>query len=74
MSAREQAQTAFTRVLLEKVREDNHPSTTQMQLIEQTIPRALVGEYLTILLEKVAADRSPSIEMLRRIQRVASSL
>jgi hypothetical protein len=74
VSAREQAQTALTRVLLEKVREDKYPSSTDMELIEQAMPQALVGEYLTILLEKVVADRNPSISMLRRIERVASSL
>jgi hypothetical protein len=74
VSAREQAQTAITRVLLEKVHQDKYPSTTHMQLIEQTIPQSLVGEYLTILLEKVVTDENPSIPMLRRIQRIASSL
>jgi hypothetical protein len=39
-----------------------------MSMLEQVIPPALLGEYLTILLKKVSDDRSPSIPMLRRIQ------
>ena len=74
MVNREKAQTALARVLLENISRDTHPSTTQMSMLEQVIPSALLGEYLTILLKKVSDDRSPSIPMLRRIQRVSSQL
>jgi hypothetical protein len=45
-----------------------------MQILEQTIPPALLGEYLTVLLAKVADERWPSIPMLRRIERISSQL
>jgi hypothetical protein len=45
-----------------------------MAILEQTIPPALLGEYLTVLLAKVADDRWPSIPMLRRIARISSRL
>ena len=74
MVNREKAQTALARVLLENISRDTHPSTTQMSMLEQVIPPALLGEYLTILLKKVSDDRWPSIPLLRRIQRISSQL
>ena len=72
--SRLQAQTALSRVLLDKVRQDKHPSFTQMNMLEQTLPRSLHREYLTILFEKVMSEQWPSISMLRRIQRFAAGL
>jgi len=72
--SRLQAQTALSRVLLERVRSDNHPSFTQMNLLEQMLPRSLYREYLIILLEKVMRDQWPSTTMLRRIQRFSAQL
>jgi hypothetical protein len=74
MVNREKAQTALARLLLERIRRDNYPSATHMAMLEQTIPPDLLGEYLTVLLTKVADDQWPSIPMLRRIQRITSSL
>lgn len=74
MSDREEAQTALSRFLLERVRADTHPSATQMAILEETMPPELTREYLNVLLEKVVSDKSPSVEMLRRIQRIAASL
>ena len=71
---REQAQTALSRVLLEKIRKDTYPSYTQMSLLEQSIPPSLHREYLEILLEKVMHDERPSITMLRRIQQFSAQL
>jgi hypothetical protein len=72
--SRLQVETVLSRVLLEKVRRDDHPSFTQMNILEQTLPKSLQREYLTILLEKVIGDQWPSVSMLRRIQRVAAGL
>jgi hypothetical protein len=60
--------------LLEKVREDAYPSTTHLDLIEQSIPRYMIPEYLAVLMEKVEQDCFPSIPMLRRMRRVAECL
>jgi len=72
--SRVQAQTALSRVLLDKIRNDNHPSFTQMNMLEQTLPQSLHREYLGILLEKVMGEQWPSISMLRRIQRFSNQL
>jgi hypothetical protein len=72
--SRMEAEAAFSRLLLEHVREDTYPSVTQMTLIEESIPLEMVDEYLEILLTKVQNTRNPSIPMMRRIQRVAEAL
>ena len=73
-TTRDEVQTALARLLLEKVRQDKYPSATQMALLEQIIPPALIREYLNVLLEKVLNDNAPSIPMLHRIQTVAQAL
>jgi hypothetical protein len=72
--SREQVQTALSRLLLERIRQDKHPSYTQMSMLEQTLPPSLHREYLSVLLEKVMNDSRPSTTMIRRIQRFADQL
>ena len=74
MPNRDKVQTVLAHLLLEKVRADHHPSTTQMAMLEEIIPPQLVGDYLTVLLDKVAKDNRPSIPMLHRIRRIAEQL
>jgi hypothetical protein len=69
-----ESRAVFVSILMDKVRADRYPSTSQMEIIEQVIPPQLLPDYLDILLEKIADDRWPSLPMLRRIQRVASSI
>jgi hypothetical protein len=71
---REEAQGWLVEMLLDKIRSDPYPSATQLSIIEQVIPRALVPDYLEALIDKAAQDEFPSIPMLQRISRVASSL
>jgi hypothetical protein len=71
---RDEAREWLVEFLLEKVREDAYPSTTHLDLIEQSIPRYMIPEYLEVLMDKVEQDRFPSIPMLRRIRRVAECL
>jgi hypothetical protein len=71
---RDEAQGWLVEVLLDKVRRDPHPSTTQMDLIEQTIPQAMIPDYLEVLMDKVANDTFPSLSMIARLQRATASL
>jgi hypothetical protein len=74
LNDRQKAQVALARVLLAKIRANNYPSATQMDLLEQMIPHALASEYFEILLEKVMADQWPSIPMLARISRLTATM
>ena len=61
-------------MLLDKIRADRFPSATQMDIVEQNIPRDRIPDYLEVLIEKAEQDNIPSIPLLRRISRVAESL
>jgi hypothetical protein len=67
MNANAEYRAKYARTLIEKVQSDHYPSTTHMDLIEQTLPDEWVPVYLEVLLEKVADDHNPSISMLKRI-------
>jgi hypothetical protein len=71
---REEAQTVFARLLLERVRQDNYPSMTQLTILEQTLPPSLEREYLDVLLEKAMSGRVPNVTLLKRIQQITDRL
>jgi hypothetical protein len=71
---RDEAQGWLANTLMEKVRNDRYPSATQLSIIEEVLPRAMVPDYLGVLIEKASQDNVPSIPLLRRISRVAESL
>ena len=71
---RDEAQGWLANLLMEKVRNDRYPSTTQLAIIEEILPRELVPDYLEVLMEKAAEDTVPSVPLLRRIERVAATL
>jgi hypothetical protein len=72
--SREQVETALAQLLLGKIRQDNYPSTTDMDLLEELIPPDMVRDYVNVLLEKTLSSRWPSISILRRLQRVTQRL
>jgi hypothetical protein len=71
---RDEAHGWLVRMLLDKVREDQYPSTTQLDLIEESIPTAMIPDYVGVLMEKVAGDTYPSLSLLGRLRRVAAAL
>jgi hypothetical protein len=72
--SREEAQGWMVEMLMEKIRNDRYPSATHMSIVEESIPRELLPDYLEILIDKAAEDTIPSIPLLRRISRIAASL
>ena len=46
---RDEANAVFVQMLLDKVRADKYPSSTQMDLIEQSIPPRMIPDYLDII-------------------------
>jgi hypothetical protein len=69
-----EARVALAGILLEKIRTERYPSSTQMSIVEQVLPPQLLSGYLEVLLEKVAQENRPSITMLHRIARVIESM
>ena len=54
-------------VLLKKVEEDQYPSTTMMDMIEDQLTPDEVSHYARVLLDKVQGDTYPSIDLIRRL-------
>ena len=69
----QEAKLATAQVLLDKLRDDAHPSITQMDIIERMLPPELFPQYLAILTEKVRNARYPSTDLLERLQRLSGS-
>jgi hypothetical protein len=69
----EEAKLAAGQAVLDKLRRDDHPSITQMDMIEGMLPRELFPQYIEILTEKIKKDPYPSTGMLERLQRLSSS-
>jgi hypothetical protein len=74
MNDKQDAQVALARLLIDKIRTDKYPSGTQMDLLEQMIPRPLASEYFDALLEKVAMDQWPSVSLLARMSRLTAEM
>jgi hypothetical protein len=71
---RDEAQGWMVEMLMEKIRGDRYPSATQMAIVEESLPREMIPDYLAILIEKAGQDTVPSIPLLRRISRIAALL
>jgi hypothetical protein len=69
-----EAQVAVANFLLERIRQDQYPSETQMKLLEEFIPRPMARQYVNVLLEKVVADSFPSTSMLNRLCRIVQEM
>lgn len=62
---------AFYGMLLDKVRQDQYPSSQMLDLLEQYLLGHEREEFARVLLEKVSNDRYPSFQLLRRLARIA---
>jgi ribosomal 50S subunit-associated protein YjgA (DUF615 family) len=58
-------------MLLDKVRDDTYPSTTQLDMIESILRDEDVEPYTEALLDKVRGETYPSIDHLNRLMRLA---
>ena len=66
-AAANQLRTIMQGVLLDKVRADQFPSVTMMNMIESGMDDDMRAEYVQALIEKVNNDPFPSLDMIRRI-------
>jgi hypothetical protein len=61
-------QERYAEVLLDRIRNDRHPSNTHMDMLESIAPPQQLAEYVVHLLERIEGDSHPSISMMRRVQ------
>jgi hypothetical protein len=63
-------QERYAEVLLDRIRNDKHPSGTHMDLLEAVAtPRQRV-QYILHLMERIEGDPNPSIPMMQRVLRL----
>ena len=65
-------QERFAEVLLEKIRNDQYPSSTHMSMLEASASPRVLGAYLAHLMERIEDEPYPSISMMKRIQSLAA--
>jgi hypothetical protein len=63
----EQTRAALVDLLLSKVKDDQYPSATTMDLLEEMLTTEELPAYAGVLMEKIAADTYPSIPMIKRL-------
>ena len=63
-------QEQFAEMLLDKIRQDNYPSGTQMDMLEAVASPQVLVEYALHLMERIHAEPYPSIPMMQRLEAV----
>lgn len=59
---------AFVGDLIERVSSDPYPSTTMLDLIEESMGPEEVGEYARALMDKISQDDFPSLDLMNRVR------
>jgi hypothetical protein len=63
-------QERYAEMLLDRIRSEEHPSATHMDMLEAIATPRVLAEYAIHLMEKIGEDAYPSIPMMQRVQRV----
>jgi hypothetical protein len=63
-------QERFAETLLDRIRNDNFPSVTQMDMLEAVAPPEVLVHYILDLMQKIEDDPHPSIPMMHRVRRL----
>jgi hypothetical protein len=62
----------YAEVLLNRIRNDPHPSNTHMNMLEAVAGPRQLAAYALHLMERIEGEAHPSIPMMRRLERVAA--
>jgi hypothetical protein len=63
-------QDQLAEVLLDRIRRDNYPSGTHMDLLESLASPRMRVEFAFDLMQRIENDPHPSIPMIKRCQRL----
>lgn len=66
--ATDETRKQLLQVLLDTVADDQYPSTTMLDLIEELLTPEEVPAYANVLLEKIRNERFPSTAMMARLR------
>ena len=61
------ARAELVATLLDKVNDDQYPSTTMLDLIEELLTPEEQPAYVVFLQDRIRSERYPSIPLLRRL-------
>jgi hypothetical protein len=61
------ARTELIATLLEKVQNDQYPSSTMLDLIEELLTPEETPTYVVFLQDRIRSERYPSIPLLKRL-------
>ena len=61
------ARAATVEALLQKIEEDQYPSTTMLDMLEEMLTPDEMPVYVEALLNRVRSERFPSIPLLSRL-------
>jgi hypothetical protein len=64
---REDARAELVSTLLEKVQDDQYPSSTMLDLIEELLTPEEEPAYVVFLQKRIRSERYPSIPLLKRL-------
>jgi uncharacterized protein (UPF0147 family) len=64
------ARAELVQALLQQVEEDQYPSVTMLDMLEELMTDEEIPAYAQALLTRVRSDRFPSIPMLQRLQKL----
>ena len=62
------ARVQLLRVLLDKVAEENYPSATMLDTIEELMIPQELPVYAQLLVDHIESSRFPSIDMIQRLR------
>ena len=63
-------QEQFAETLLNKIRQDQYPSVTQMDMLESLGSPRVTAEFVFDLMQRIEDDAHPSIPMMQRAIRL----
>ena len=62
------ARVQLLRVLLDKIAEENYPSATMLDTIEELMIPQELPVYAQLLVDHIESSRFPSIDMIQRVR------
>lgn len=70
--AEESVRHELLRLLLEKVRSDQYPSSTMLDIVEDLVTPEEKPLYAQVLMAKIQEDQFPSLDLIRRARALGS--
>jgi len=64
---RDDARAELVATLLDKVRQDQYPSTTMLDLIEELLTPEETPAYVVFLQDRIRSEQYPSMPLLKRL-------